>query len=220
MENYHRNKRVLQFWSGGADSTYLLLQNLMAGNDLTLTYVDILNNKTKVDRERDARELLKNDIKVFCEHFNCAYPKFMRDHIIRVFGSTFESCNAPQAVIFAMFSLLVGKGYDEIQMGIVVGDSMRGKTLNQEFAEVFKSQFDTYFPKISYPIEDVSKEAIYLTLKGYDDVLGTNFLGHITVCENLYEPCGDKKECTPCQTQQKVFENLKWVSGTTPCETS
>jgi hypothetical protein len=203
-------KSVLQFFSGGADSTYLLLQNLLAGNKVTLTYVNITNNENKLAREKKARELLKSDIEKFCNYFKCRKPYFMDDHSITV-NFELSKCPAPQQIIFAMFSLLIGKDFDEVQMGIVVGDSMRGSTLNADFVGVYREHFYSVFPDITYPVENVSKEAIYITLKGYDDLLHTHFLKHITVCEKPHKPCADKKECLPCLRQREVFKRLKWV---------
>lgn len=137
MNSFHE-KRILQFWSGGADSTYLFLQNLRTGNEITLTYVNIINNRTKVDREKTARNLLKEDIRIFCEYFNCKKPIFIADHSINIFGNSFGKCKAPQQIIFAMFSLLIGKSYDEIHLGVVLGDSMNGSTLNEDFANVYR----------------------------------------------------------------------------------
>lgn len=203
-------KKVLQFWSGGADSTYLLLQNLLAGNQLYLTYVSIANNKNKVDREKTARKLLSDDIEIFRNYFKCEEPTFIDGNVVQYCGD-FQRCNAPQQVIFAMFSFLIGKGYDEIQMGVVVGDSMCGVPLNKRLVEAYREVMDEDFPDITYPLEEVSKETIYLALKGYDELLGTHFCEHITVCERIHEPCGKDKICMPCRTQQEVFRRLGWV---------
>ncbi len=112
--------------------------------------------------------------------------------------------------MFAMFSLLLGNDFGEIQMGVVLGDSIRGVHLNEAIVDAYKESTFHSFPPITYPIEDVSKEAIYLTLKGYDDTLGTDFIGHLTCCEQVDNPCGEKKKCHPCRTQAEVFRRLKW----------
>lgn len=205
-------KKVLQFWSGGADSTYLLLQNLLCGHKVILTYVNIKNNRTKSEREQNARQLLQKDIEKFRRYFYCQLPIYLPDHEILVKGSSFGRCPAKQPVIFAMFALLIGTGFDEIQLGTVQGDSMCGERFNQSIVKVFNSHFLTgNFPEITYPIENISKETIYLALQGYDKLLGTSFLNHITVCESVTKPCGEEKFCLPCQTQQEVFKRLKWV---------
>jgi len=53
---FPNGKDVFLFWSGGADSTYLLLQNLRCDYKLTVGYVDIENNKDKSIRETAARK--------------------------------------------------------------------------------------------------------------------------------------------------------------------
>ena len=136
----------------------------------------------------------------------------MGDHSISIKGESFGRCPAPQQIIFGMFALLIGKGFDEIQMGVVLGDSMCGSSFNEKLVEVYTDEFNTRFPNITYPLENVSKEAIYLTLQGYDKVIGTNFINNLTCCESIKNPCGKTKECQPCQTQAEVFERLKWVN--------
>lgn len=212
-ENEQRDSgvNVLQFWSGGADSTYLFLQNLLCGHNVTATYVNIRNNRTKCTREQNARKLLRKDIAKFCDYFHCQKPTYLPDHDILVKGESFVHCPAPQQIIFAMFALLIGRTYDTITFGVVNGDSMQGSTLNKDFLEAYTKHFLGKFPTITYPIENVSKEAIYLTLQGYDKTIGTNFLKHITVCESTDDPCGKVKQCLPCRTQQAVFKRLKWV---------
>ena len=207
---FNKEDSVLQFWSGGADSTYLLLQNLMCKRNVTCVYVSIINNRKKCEREAAAREKLKEDIKIFCKHFNCPEPRYYPDSAIRVSGKSFNLCPMPQQIMFAMFSLLLGNDFGEIQMGVVLGDSIRGVHLNEAIVDAYKESTFHQFRPITYPIEDVSKEAIYLTLKGYDDTLGTDFIGHLTCCEQVDKPCGEKKKCHPCRTQAEVFRRLKW----------
>ena len=203
-------KDILLFWSGGADSTFLMLQDLLAGNAVTATYVDIINNVQKSDRERHARELLKKDISKFCKYFDCEEPKYIPDHSISVKGETFGNCPAPQQIIFAMFSMLIGLHFDEIHLGVVVGYCMAGSRFNRDIMEVCKQHFCGHFPRIEYPIESVSKETIYLALKGYDEVLGTHMVEHISCCESITEPCEEDKNCLPCKTQDEVLKRLKW----------
>lgn len=210
-ETHRRGRKILQFWSGGADSTYLLLQNLLCGYDITTAYVSIKNNKTKCDREQKARNLLRKDIEKFCKHFHCQKPLYLPDQEICVLGDSFGYCPAPQQIIFAMFCFLIGNDYDEIMLGVVNGDSMQGSTFNKDLLRAYKKTFSGKFPDITYPIEKVSKEMEYLTLKGFDDTLGTEFIKHLTVCESVDKPCGKKKLCTPCRTQQRVFKRLKWI---------
>lgn len=212
LDDYKDSKRVLLFLSGGVDSLYLLLQDLRCGYTVVTTYVEIANNRDKVKREQTALSLLKEDIIKFCDYFKCKRPLFLGSQNIEIIGNSFGRCAAKQQIIFAMFSLLLGHGYDEVQMGVVQGDSMCGNSFNEAVTQAYKDHFLTgRFPKITYPIESVTKEAEYLTLKGYDDLLGTHFIEHITCCENVDKPCGKVKECHPCQTQEAVLKWLKWI---------
>lgn len=203
-------KHILQFWSGGADSTYLLLQNLLCKNRLTLTYLDVQNNGKKTEREVIARDSLKEDIAKFCDHFHLTQPMYLEDHHIRI-NHEVQSCGAPQQIMFLMTALLIGRKYDEIQLGIVFGDSMRGSNYYNKIVAIHRRFFCKDFPDITYPIENMSKETIYLALKGYDKLLGTNFIKNLTVCESIDKPCGKDKQCNPCQTQAAVFKRLRWT---------
>lgn len=212
LEDYENSKKVLLFLSGGADSLYLLLQDLLCNYTVVVTYVEIKNNRDKVKREQAAIKLLKEDIIKFCDYFKCKRPLFLGNQSIHILGNSFGQCAAKQQIIFAMFSLLLGHGYDEVQMGVVQGDSMCGSRFNEAVAQVYKDHFLTgRFPKITYSIEEVSKCAEYTLLKGYDDLLGTHFIEHITCCESVDKPCGEVKKCHPCKTQEAVFKRLKWV---------
>ncbi|MCL2675076.1 MAG: hypothetical protein FWE84_00560 [Firmicutes bacterium] len=144
----------------------------------------------------------------------------MGDHSISVKGESFGRCPAPQQIIFGMFALLTGSGFDEVHMGVVLGDSMYGSTFNEKLVEVCRNAFIPRFPKIFYPIQEVCKEAIYLTLQGYDELIGTNFIKNLTCCESVKTPCDKIKECQPCKTQLEVFKRLKWVCDPPPKKAS
>lgn len=212
LDDYKNSKKVLVFLSGGCDSLYLLLQDLLCGYTVVATYVEIKNNRNKVKREQTALKLLQNDIKKFCDYFKCKAPLFYGTQSIHILGQSFGRCAAPQQVIFAMFSILLGHGFDEVQMGIVQGDSMCENKFNNDVAHAYQQNFYSKgFPHITYPIEQVSKEAEYLTLKGYDELLGTHFIQHLVCCESIDKPCGKVKKCLPCKTQHEVFKRLKWI---------
>lgn len=203
-------KHILQLWSGGADSTYLVLQNLLCHHKLFLTYLDIQNNGEKTARETAARNALKEDIKIFCDYFGLHEPTYLEDHHIKI-NHEIQSSGAPQQIMFAMTALLIGGRYDEVQMAVVAGDSMYGSNFNQKIVEVYRAHFNEDFPDITYPIAEMSKETIYLALKGFDRLLGTNLIRHITVCECVDKPCGKVKKCLPCKTQARVFRRIKWI---------
>lgn len=200
-------KKVLLFWSGGADSTYLLLQDLRAGYEVHVVYVSILNNKLKTKRELAAIKALKQDIKKFCNFFKIALPYYEENASINI-PFVYMAPNAAQEIIFISCAILLGQGFDEIHRGIVLGDSSRDCTLAKEWLDCYNNTVDTT-PNIVKPLVDVSKESIYLTLKGYDDSLNTNFINHITCCENneVDDNCG---LCIPCNTKIQVYKNLGW----------
>lgn len=210
--------RILQFWSGGADSTYLLLQNLRCGYDVDCVYIMIADNPVKTQRELKAQELLKKDIDKFCQHFGAPHPTYLENSRIDIyFPGHIQAC---QQITFAAFASMLGQcEYDEVHLGIVLGDSAHGTDLFQDFSNAVTKavNLDCPMPVIKKPIEDVSKEAIYLTLKGYDDALGTQFLKHITSCEHDGRVCNLKKGrlCEPCAARRRVFENLGWIGANT-----
>ncbi|MCM1322906.1 MAG: hypothetical protein NC218_01835 [Acetobacter sp.] len=203
-------KNILQFWSGGADSTYLLLQNLLAGNKVTATYIQIRNNANKTQREEEALQRLKDDVRWFCKHFGCAEPEYLNSSSIDIWFN--QTPYATQETVFTMFAILLGDGYDEVHRGIVVGDDGNGSVFPNKCIDLYCESYGVETPHIETPLQDISKETIYLTLKGYDEVCGTNFLQHITVCEADGSPCDEhtKQLCKPCRTQAEVFKRLGW----------
>ena len=207
-------KKVLQFWSGGADSTYLLLQNLLNGCEVTRVYIKIENNPEKTKRELQAQKLLEKDIVKFCKHFNIKPPEGVNENSI-AFGYR-EYPRASQQIVFAAFSLLLGRGYDEIQTAVVKNDWNAKFTFYEDIIRSYKKVIkndDNSFPEITMPLKDVWKEHVYLALQGYDKLLKTNFLEHLTCCEYddvceclLDNPAGQL--CEPCQLQQEVFKRI------------
>lgn len=55
----YAGRRALVAWSGGLDSTYLVWRCLRAGIDVTAAYFEIVNNESKVKRERAALDRLE-----------------------------------------------------------------------------------------------------------------------------------------------------------------
>lgn len=218
------SKRILQFWSGGADSTYLLLQNLRCKYHIECAYIEIKNNQEKTKREKQAMELLKGDIEKFCDYFDLLKPKYLEPCSINIEFAR-EMPVAPQQVTFATFSLLLGRDYDEVQLGIVLGDDSRGATLFEDMRNSYLNMVgdilsDEQFPHVVMPIADTSKEVIYLTLKGYDEAIGTDFINHLTCCEAPTEEVCGKNDysslCKPCKTRLQVYKNLGWYKDEEP----
>lgn len=217
-------KNILQFWSGGADSTYLLLQNLLAGHSITCTYININNNENKTKREDNARAYLKADIKKFCNYFNIEVPTYADESSIYI-NSPAQPVVGPQQVTFAMFGILLGQGFDEVQLGVVKGDDSQDLKFAEKLTKVYTQEFGEFLscpcPKITMPIKEISKEIVYITLHGYDQVIGTNFIQHITCCEADSEfECSCSKSdfpnslCKPCFTQYKILHKLGWLKKT------
>ncbi len=201
--------KILQFWSGGADSTYLLLQNLAAGDEVTCTYIDIENNEFKTKRELVAQEKLKGDIEKFCTHFKFSIPTYNQVNRIDIYPD--EVMNGTQHIVLSMFALLLSNGYDEVHLGIVHGDDAEELTFSKNLVRLYRKEIGKCC-NIVTPINKVSKEAVYLTLKGYDDCIGTHFIEHITCCEGIEEEvCRGDYLCRPCSTQRKVFSRLGWI---------
>ena len=209
------NKNIIQFWSGGADSTYLLLQNLKAGHKVTVSYIDIDNNKDKTNREHLAIKKLKKDISIFCKHYNLEKPFYTKPSHVLINHPFNKTYCYPQDIVFSMFCTFIEKDYDEIHFGKVLGDEHLDAKL-QFFNDVMKAnvnfiqscgETNVSYPKIRFPIRDVSKLAIYSLLSTYDKILNTNFINNITVCEN--DNKGDRCGCCePCQKQKKILSEL------------
>lgn len=216
----NNTKKILQFWSGGADSTYLLLQNLRCGYDVSTVYIEIQNNVEKTQREHKAMTALLQDIYIFCKALNLKLPYQIEDSSI-IINAPYFNPKAPQQVTFAAFALMLGLGFDEVHLGVVDGDSAKDTPLFDGFRQAYLSSVlfedgDQPCPKILMPLKDVNKDVIYITLASYDKLYGTQFLRHITCCEGTREStciehdvCGNHKGyCEPCSKQIEVLERI------------
>lgn len=203
---------VLLFWSGGAKSTYLLLQDLIAGHSVTCTYVTVVNAGEVSAREKQACTLLREDIKKFCEHFQCEEPYYRPDHVLHA-QISLQGCKAPESTILTMFALLTGAGYDDIQLGNnAIYSFDNTQRWNDLLTEVYRRKYDDNFPNITRPNIEVSLEQIYLTLKGYDDLLGTHFIEHVTSCSRIHGACDANDKCPSCEMREFTFERLGWIN--------
>lgn len=218
MTDKKRNscKTVLQFWNGGANSTYLLLQNLLSGNELFLHYIDIPYQKAKRDREIAAQLSLKEDIKKFCEYFNCRLPQYAKNSKINVFSDLFDDyhLSQPLAIMSIALSLSIKEDFDEIHLGNSCENyaTITQQKLIKAYGFAYRVDSD-----ILFPLDNVSKETVYLTLKSYDELLGTKFLEHISVCDNEFNECDTSYYCDDCKKmfcceacieREKIFKNL------------
>lgn len=203
-----RGKIVLQFWNGGANSTYLLLQNLLCGNSVVLNYVENLHNLAKRQREIDAQESLKKDIAIFCEYYDCLMPTYSDNSEIFALTDFYNQSLYTQQIIISLFSLIVGKEFDEVQIGNSFGHC--ATDFHKELIELCNKYFGAS-SHVTFPLENASKDTIYLTLQSYDKLLGTKFIQHITVCDNLDEQCGRTLKCWSCIDQHMLFHRLKWI---------
>ena len=113
-----------------------------------------------------------------------------------------------------MFALLDGSYYDDIQIGKTRSSFQPTYHWLDNLTELYRHEYDDKFPDITLPLMEVGLEQIYLTLRSYDDLLGTNFVEHVTSCYNEHELCKPDNLCNSCDERNEIFKQLGWTETT------
>jgi len=191
-------KNVLIPYSGGLDSTYLVWKNLNEGNNVTVVYYEIENNKDKVILEKIHRNKIINLLE---EKFpNQLTNERYFDYKIYARGIV-NNYSLIQVPIWMLGGFLsVNKKFDEIQMGYVMNDD--ALSYLEEIKVLYKA-FQPFsndvLPEITFPIIKKHKREMF-------EELPRDILTYVWSCENpkvsdnenevVYETCGD---CVVCQ---------------------
>jgi len=203
-------KNVLVPYSGGLDSTYLIWKNLKEGNKVTVIYLEIENNYTKVELEKIHRTEI---IKRFRNEFSYSQlEEKSYNYKIRVdYHSVGYSLIQVPIWILGMF-LTLEPCYDEVQMGYVMNDdaiSYLDEIRNlYEAHKIFVTDINQLekFPKLTFPIIKMKKEEMI-------HALPKQYLELVYSCENPriksdnssaiveYSYCGN---CVPCERYKRI----------------
>lgn len=197
--NIFLNKRFFVLWSGGLDSTYLIYYLLQSGAKVEAGYVEILNNREKVRREKRAIEKL---VKVFRSHWNedhFQYQGVLLSTFVKMAAPVVSLVQVPIWIIGLIMSGLGKRHYykDYVALGYVMGDD--AISFLPEITRIYKAYegiSHNRFPQLVFPLSKKSKMEFY-------DNLPKEYLEKITFCEGSKELCG---ECSSCKKWKQAEE--------------
>jgi 7-cyano-7-deazaguanine synthase in queuosine biosynthesis len=181
--------RYLVLWSGGADSTELVRSLLTNGHTVTTGYVSIGNNEEKSQREKAARELIK-------ERYFSLYSTYIDwgeiASISLEHGNRHLSLTQPALFLTSALWAADVDTFDYVAMAYVLKDDA------VSYLEDFKAIWSSYkslttsgnLPELVFPLSKTGKAQIYESLGPLTSL--------ITWCEGVdhkFDPCG---ACGPC----------------------
>ncbi len=189
-----KNKKILVSWTGGLDSTYLILKLLNEGHYVNTVYTEIVSNINQIAREKHA---VNNIIKYFNNYHNYLGHKEIK------------SCSWANNLCFQQFpSILKGlietyNDHDEVAIGYVMNDDII--SFIPDITKVwnsYKNICHERFPKITFPIIKEHKKYIYLNTPN-------EYLQYVTWCErtdNKKTNCG---KCPSCLRMNNIISSIK-----------
>lgn len=194
-------KKVVVFFSGGLDSTFLVWKNLTEGNIVYPVYVEIGNNKNKSILEKNRTKLLWD---LFKKEFKCDdYYQSAVNNIFTITVDANESSLYFKQMPIWILGAIYAQGFDadEIQIGYVMNDD--AISYLKDIKNIYRSYqpiCETLIP-LKFPLSKKAKFQMMSELpKKYRDL--------IISCENPHIVDGDQKndlieyeprcECVPC----------------------
>lgn len=203
-------KYPLIVWSGGLDSTALVLDALHNKESFYTMYINLGNNKEKSKMEREARQKI---IELF---IGGAYGVRLEDIIVEQPSVLTSYAIFKQTLIWlaGIVAALDSKKISEVRMGYVEYDSFWH--IKTEFVNAYESLYKLCHPELEiipllkFPLEWKTKEEI---VKKYylDKELG-KLLDMVWVCEdpkNKKMPFKACKKCSPCRHFHQAIEYNK-----------
>jgi len=193
-----KRKTIKILFSGGLDSTYLVWKALNEGHRVQPVYVELVNNKTKVEAEK---KTISELMKLFREDFQYQIEDVQ-------FNVKFETrsigiLDFVQPPIWITSSLFYSSNADEMWIGYVLNDDAISflpeiKKLYYSFRPfVHKNNM----PKLVFPITKVSKSEIQDKLPKKYSVL-TYSCENPDKIDDEYSECG---HCDPCSRKIRTF---------------
>ena len=218
-------RAVLLPWSGGMDSTTLLIQLLTEGkfDHVYTSYIELDGNNDKIACEKNTIEVLTNHICSNAWQPDTSGVKWT--HGTYKFAD-FPPCNPSegmiQPAIWMMYAALeagaIAQEYDkvEVNIGYVRGDSAlkyKDKVMATWNGISGLTRLDTTPYPLKFPFAGMSKNHVQARLEKYGKKYDTDFLDAVWVCEEPirfsdltgsgYKRCG---ECHPCKRDPRYTE--------------
>lgn len=191
-------------WSGGADSTYLILKTLQEGHTVYSGYFELQNNEEKVKRELNAINKMLPFFKQYYKN-TFIYQKSLTEIGLNGQKNIFHLCQPPIWIFSSIYS--IEENIDKVYLSYIMNDD--AISYLKEIEQLFNSYLaftDKKDLKLEFPLMKTSKQEILSYLYEFEE----DFLNYITFCESLekIDNCG---YCHTCM-KWKFYENKGWVS--------
>jgi 7-cyano-7-deazaguanine synthase in queuosine biosynthesis len=192
-----KNKKTIGvLFSGGLDSTYMLMKALDEGHEVVPFYIDVKNNlsKSKVEQHQ-AKKIL--------DLINKKYDKFLRLDVVASINVSGDPHNLKfkQVPLWILGMCYLGSRIDEIHVGYVMNDD--AISYLDDIKRIFKAYhaiLETK-PKLVFPISKMKKQEI-------QEELPSEFKSLVVSCEDPYlnESDGgfEYYECGRCVACQRA----------------
>lgn len=109
--------KVFAFWTGGMDSTAMILRLLAEGHEVHAGYVEIMNNPEKTKRERAAIQKILPIIKERYPEFKLTDPVARTEaHVGPITYASFKQLSS-----FVYAAVQFAGGFDQIALGYELG---------------------------------------------------------------------------------------------------
>lgn len=183
-------------WSGGFDSTALLLHLLHEGHTVNTISVRLRNNDGQQSSELVARRTIGSILrsKFPSKFYESTDTEILQTAVIRE-GST---C---QPILWAT-NLVIASPYDDVYMGYIKGDDFWHIRADFENIITSANKIMARNIKVHYPFEWHTKKDLLNYFNNHPDILEL-----ISACEmgNNWRYC----DCDKCKTMLKLYNNFK-----------
>lgn len=203
VKEHKEDKKKLLVWSGGMDSTSILLDCVRHKIPIETLYIELKNNERKVKIEKHRRDIIKSII-------NDTYNINITDTTVVIgevkpANSTIVSLWQPVLWLHGIIaSITTDANYESIIFGYIRGDDFWH--IRTKFESAYKNmwgimvpdrQHEFIMPNLEFPIEWYTKEGVvdfYLA-----DSFGREVFKYVWTCEypssDEFNECGT---CLPC----------------------
>jgi len=210
-----KEKKKLIVWSGGFDSTALIIKALQENEPFDIIYIKLENNDIKNKIELNTRNKIKKLLSPFMDNVSDAIP-------ITLILKSYPYLPQPMSWVFGISiyiaDILRHKNrmfdYSEIEMGYIKNDDfwhISNQFKNSYYSLLSMDLIDKKdIPKLSFPIEWYKKEDLYYNFYSKND-LYKNVMNLTWTCEKpklvkkFYVECG---QCNTCKHRAELKKLL------------